>query len=76
VEAFLFAPWLLGSCEDKSHTSAVFDSCLWLKSIQGYPFMGYTNAVISTIVAEGSGGTQPAYRAHHCLPVDLELSCF
>jgi hypothetical protein len=38
--------------------------------------MGYTNAVISTILAKGSGGTQPAYREHPRLPVALELSCF
>ncbi len=76
VEAFPIGLRLLGGCEDQSLNRTVFDSCLWLKSIQGYLFMGYTNAGIFTILVEGSGGTQPAYRAHHRLPVALELSCF
>jgi hypothetical protein len=74
VEAFPIAPLLLGGCEDQSLTRAVFDVCLWLKAIPGYPFIGYTNAVIASILAEGTGGPQPAYRAHHHLPLDLEFA--
>jgi hypothetical protein len=76
VESFPIAPLLLGGCEDQSLTRAIFDSCLWLKAIQGYPFMGYTNAVISAILADETSGPQPAYRAQHRLPTNLELSCF
>jgi hypothetical protein len=50
------APLLLGGCDDQSLTRAIFDSCLWLKAIQGYLFMGYTNAVISAVLADGAGG--------------------
>ncbi len=56
VEAFPITPLLLGGCEDQCLTRVVFDVCLWLKSIPGYPFTGYSNAVISAILAEGSGG--------------------
>jgi hypothetical protein len=75
VEAFPIVPLLLAGCEDQSLTRAVFDSWLWLKSIQGYPFMGYTNTDVSAMQAEGSGGSQPAYRAQHRLPTDLKFSC-
>jgi hypothetical protein len=76
VEAFPIAPLLSGGCEDQSLTRAVFDTCLWLKAIPGYPIIGYTNTIISAMLADGTGGTQPAYRAHHRLPVDMDISIF
>jgi hypothetical protein len=66
----------LRGCEDQSLTRAIFDICLWLKSIPGYPFIGYTDAIISAMLADGIGGSQPAYRAHHRLPVDMDFSVF
>jgi hypothetical protein len=76
VEAFPIAPLLLGGCEDQSLTRAVFDTCLWLKAIPGYPFVGYTDAIISAMLADGTGGSQAAYRAHHRLPLDMDFSFF
>jgi hypothetical protein len=76
VEAFPVAPLLLGGCEDQSLVRAVFDTCLWLKAIPGYPFIGFTDAIIAAMLADGAGGIQPAYRAHHRLPVDMEFSTF
>jgi hypothetical protein len=76
VEAFPVAPLLLGGCEDQSLVRAVFDTCLWLKAIPGYPFIGFTDAIIAAMLADGTGGIQPAYRAHHRLPVDMEFSTF
>jgi hypothetical protein len=76
VEAFPIAPLLLGGCEDQSLTRAIFDSCLWLKAIPGYLFVGYTDAIISAMLADGTGGAQPAYRAHHRLPLDMDFSFF
>jgi hypothetical protein len=73
VESFPIVPLLPGGCDDQSLTRAIF---VWLKAIQGYPFMGCTNVVISAFLADGTGGPQPAYRAQHRLPTNLELSCF
>jgi hypothetical protein len=63
----------------RSITRTVFYSCMWLKAVRAYPFLSYINTVIADtdlVLASGAGGTQPAYRAHHYLPSDLDFRSY